>query len=152
MKEMVKSEALHPVWTCELWRRHHLGEISTPLKEAGDMWILLVREHRKFINDPPGGATISKLERGYGRNEIDVEALNKESQDAINEWNERLKRRWDQAYITVIDRKDGIQIMRAVNALCLDDEHLDYSRFLLAKQGLEILAKHFGLTTRGKSE
>ncbi len=151
MRELVKAEVISPVWVCELWIRHKKGQITTEEREAGDKWIRLVEDHRRHGTDaPPITAKISKLERGYGRIDIDLEALEIAHQRAIQEASEQVCKRWDQAYCAVIDRHNGIAIMRAVNALCLEDQPMEYQRFLLAKEGLKVLARHFGLDKRNK--
>lgn len=151
MKDMVKSEALHPAWVCELWRLHHLGRIRNHEREAGDMWVRLSTEHSKQIEgSPPQFATVSKLERGYSRIELDPEVLDSEQRKEYDDRLVNLQKRYDAAFCAVIDRQDGVAIMKALNRVCLEDEPVEYQSFILAKGALEILAEHFGLTDKDK--
>ncbi len=142
MREMVARQALHPAWVCELWRRAHQGMISNEMKDAGDMFIKLREQYSRLCLDSPHETPkVSQLERGIrsirvaeGSTEREIE-----QQDVI-------EKRWIRACTELMDRHQGMAISRAVKGLCFSNEVQDHGEFLLAKHGLAVLAKHFGLT------
>lgn len=111
------------------------GTILGAHKRAGDAWSELVASHRRVVLDAPSGLPkVSRMERS-GRGEP------KEYDDALAE---RIAKQYDAAFCAVVDAPGGVNVMKAVNALCLEDEHLTYDKLLLAKAGLSRLAAHFG--------
>ena len=146
MKEAVSAAVLHPVWVCQLWRMHHFGEISGLEREAGDRWIELVRDHKRFIEDsPPITAKVSRLERGYGRTndpELTAEEMDRDR---------KLQDRWDAAFCAVVERHNGMALMRALNGVCVEDKvPAGFIERQLAREALKLLVRHFGLDKRNK--
>lgn len=153
MKEMVKHHALNPAWTCQLWRLHHEGKLFSHQREAGDRYYELVKRYRNTINAPAPTAKVSKLERGYGRIEIDPEVLDVEQRKEYQDHLEKIQGQYDKLWKHLVERHSGIAITRALNHLVIDDlAPVGYEQFLLAKEGLKLLAEYFCLTAGVKSD
>ena len=143
MKEMVRRGALHQKWVCYLWQLHDDGRITETQRKAGDAYVKLVNEHRQAIGAPPPVSKVAKLERGYGKVELDLDVLDIEQR---KEYQERLRSsqdEYDKVFVLLGRMK------RAVDSVCFDNEPGD---ILAVREGLERLAQHFGLTTRTKRE
>jgi hypothetical protein len=150
VKELAKTKAGNPVFATEIGRLVYFDKIRPVEGDAAKEYANMVYSYRRYVSGAPfENPRASSLEIGLGReNPPEPTEYTKEQKEAI----ERLKDRYDKAYIALVDRLDGVKIMRAVNSLCLEDSPLDYQTLLLARKGLMALAKLFGLTkplTRG---
>ncbi len=149
MREMVARQALHPAWVCELWRRAHQGMISNEMKDAGDMFIRLSEQYRRLCLDSPQDTPkVSQLERGIRS----IQGGEDTNSDERIELLGTVEKRWLRVCTDLMDRHRGMAISRAVKQLCFTNEVQHTGDFLLAKEGLAILARHFGLTGRTKHD
>lgn len=111
------------------------GSILDPHKRAGDAWAELVANHRRVCLDAPRSTPkAASMERAGKGDPVEYE-------DALAE---RIAKQYDAAFCVVVDAPEGVNSMKAINALVLEDEHLTYDKLLLAKAGLSRLAVHFG--------
>ena len=149
MKEMVRRGALHQKWVCYLWQLHDDGRISESQRKAGDAYVKLVEEHRKAIGAQPPVANVAKLERGYGKLEIDLDVLDVEQ---CKEYQDKLRASqdaYDKVFLLLVPKYTDIRMKRAVDSVCFNNEPADIAT---VREGLDLLAQHFGLTTRTKRD
>jgi hypothetical protein len=170
IRELVKAKAIDPRFGTELGRLAYFDKIRPIEADAGKHWANLVLSYRRHINGAPAESPkIASLEAGIGRGvssqpDKDPDALEKlddayeDARESIEEAPPlpkdiiiQIENQYDKAFIALVDRADGVKIMRAVNTLCLEDSPLDYERLLLARRGLMGLARHFGLDKRNKT-
>ena len=110
-------------------------------RRAGEEWQNLVLRHRKLVlGAPPGHPAVMNPNRVGGM------AIEQEDEKAI----ERTAKQYDSAFCSVVDARNGVAIMRAVNALCLENQRPMHGDLFLVREGLNRLAQHFGLTRKQK--
>jgi hypothetical protein len=115
LKMAVSKYLLGHFWASELWRLHHMGEITSIQKQAGDDWAKLVFRHRKYNISGEGDE-------------------NQASRAATD---------FDRAFCALVERREGVRVGKLVNDLCLEDKYLQPVELILAREGLEALASHF---------
>lgn len=148
LQEMVKAEAVSPHWHCELYRLHHFDKITTEEREAGDEFIRLTRDIQAMIGSPIG--KVSKLERGFGQFDIDVDAINHDAKDDYIKKLKRLQDRYDEAW--VLGMNQGVAAMRAAKDILFDNSPLDYGSTQLARKCLKAWAVLFGFARSARKK
>lgn len=134
LREML-NEIGRPEYATEFWRLFAKGAILETHKRAGDAWSELVASHRRIVLDAPSASPkAASMERAGKGKPVEYD-------DALAE---RIAKQYDAAFCVVADAPEGLNSMKAINALVLEDEHLTHDRLLLAKAGLSRLAVHFG--------
>ncbi len=112
------------------------------------MFIRLNQQYRRLCLDSRvESLKVSQMERGTKGTRIsdDLDTLSNEERNKEIEQRELAEKRWIRACTELMDRHNGMAISKAVKGLCFSDGVQAHGEFMLAKQGLAILAKHFGL-------
>jgi len=147
IKALAKTRAGRPEFATEIGRLAYFDKIRPIEADAAKEWANLVALYRKHvIGAPQDHAKVASLEVGYGRT-LEPEDT-KERRDYIR----LIQDRYDRAYVAIIDRPDGVKMMKAMNAICLEDAVVSYAELQMARRGFMIHAKHFGIDKRSKRE
>jgi hypothetical protein len=132
----------------ELQRLFEEGRLREHFRIAGEQYAQLVMDYRRSLDAPKPNASVSRPEGRTGQEGNVWDAMAPDEQEALAGFCARLERRYDQVWVLLLDRFNGISVKRAVDALCLNDEGLHGDRLELAKDGLKLLAKHWGIEER----
>lgn len=148
IKELAKKKALDPRLATELGRLLYFEKIRPIEGDAAKEWIATVHSYRRHVTGAQSeNPKVASLEIGIGRvNPPEPEHYTKEQREAIK----NIEDRYDRAFLAIMDRSDGVRLMKAANALCLEDKVLTYAELQDARRAFMLWARHFGLDKRNK--
>jgi hypothetical protein len=149
IKEMALAQATNPLMGTELGRLAYFGKILRHELDAGKEWATLVHLHRKLVLGAPlPNPKVAMLEPGIRGGSNAEGELSKEEKRRLR----TIQDRYDNAFCCMVELANGVEIMRLVNSICVEDKPLDYGSLLKAKKGLSALAVHFGFIRRKPHE
>lgn len=121
----------------ELGRLHWHGKIFQTQYDAGNEWAETVARCRRLKLSQSGHPKVSSPER-VSKSESGYEP----TPEAIK----AAETRYDDLFCAVVDRINGVAMMKVLNSVCVDNQPPTYPELILLKGALDILAAKLGLT------
>lgn len=145
IKAEAKKAAQNPILASELGRLAYHAKITSSEFDAGREWSRVVHLYRRFgIGAPNNFPKVASLEPSAKPRAIDLDALDAEDRDRLVTETKEIERQYTRALESLVFL--GVEVERAVNRLCVDDETLPYEALMRARRGLKALARRFGFS------